>query len=107
MSPDKSIRDATVIFYQMLQRVRRYPNILEHQPSIAVVMPAYRVASLITEVIARIPPEVGYIIVVDDASPDNLRRHLLEIPDPRLIVLCHKANRGVGGGENCFYGTRA
>ena len=60
-------------------------------------MPAYRVASLITEVIARIPPEVGHIIVVDDASPDNLQEVLQEIPDPRLIVLCHKANRGVGG----------
>ena len=82
----------------MLQRVGRYPNIiLEHQPSIAVVIPAYRVASLITDVIARIPPEVGHIIVVDDASPDNLQEVLQEIPDPRLIVLCHKANRGVGG----------
>ena len=68
-----------------------------HQPSIAVVIPAYRVASLITDVIARVPPAVGHIIVVDDASPDNLQEVLQKIPDPRLIVLCHKANRGVGG----------
>src|SRR5712691_828031 len=82
----------------MIQRVQRYPNIMyEHQPSIVVVIPAYRVASLITEVITRVPPEVGHIIVVDDASPDNLQEVLQKIPDPRLIVLCHTANRGVGG----------
>jgi len=40
------------------------------------VILAYRVASLITDVIARIPPEVGHIIVVDDASPDNLQEVL-------------------------------
>src|SRR5215831_5901080 len=85
-------------FYHMIQRVQRYPNTRdEHQPSIVVVIPAYRVASLITEVITRIPPEVGHIIVVDDASPDNLQEVLHKIPDQRLIVLGHKANRGVGG----------
>ena len=68
----------------------------EHQPSIAVVMPAYHVASLITDVIARIPREVRYIIVVDDASPDNLQEVLHRIPDQRLVVLGHKANQGVG-----------
>lgn len=67
------------------------------QPSIAVVIPAYRVAGLIADVIARIPPDVAYIIVVDDASPDNLQEVLRHIPDPRLIVLCHSTNRGVGG----------
>ena len=82
----------------MIHRVRQYPHTVhEHQPSIAVVMPAYRVASLITEVIARVPPEVSHIIVVDDASPDNLQEVLQKIPDQRLIVLGHKANRGVGG----------
>ena len=71
----------------MIHRVRQYPHTVhEHQPSIAVVMPAYRVASLITEVIARVPPEVGHIIVVDDASPDNLQEVLQKIPDQRLIV---------------------
>ena len=52
----------------------------EHQPSIVVVIPAYRVASLITDVIARVPPEVRHIIVVDDASPDNLQEVLQGCP---------------------------
>src|SRR5215470_1021015 len=80
----------------MIQRVQRYPNTMDgHQPSIVVVIPAYRVVSLITEVITRIPPEVGRIIVIDDASPNNLQEVLQKIPDPRLIVLCHKENRDV------------
>jgi dolichol-phosphate mannosyltransferase len=82
----------------MRQRAQRYPNTMpEPQPSIAVVIPAYRVASYITEVIARIPPAVDHIIVVDDASPDNLQEVLQQIPEQRLIVLRHKTNRGVGG----------
>ena len=67
------------------------------QPSIAVVIPAYRVATLVAAVIARMPPEVTHIIVVDDASPDNLQEVLQHITDPRLIVLRHPVNRGVGG----------
>ena len=37
--------------------------------SIAVVIPAYRVAEQIADVIAKIPPYIRHIIVVDDASP--------------------------------------
>ncbi len=62
-----------------------------------MVIPAYRVATLIAGVIARIPPAVTHIIVVDDASPDNVQEVLRRILDPRLIVLSHPANRGVGG----------
>lgn len=66
-------------------------------PSIAVVIPAYRVAALVGGVIARVPPAVRHIIVVDDASPDDLQEVLARVPDPRLVVLGHDANRGVGG----------
>jgi glycosyltransferase involved in cell wall biosynthesis len=66
-------------------------------PAIAVVMPAYRCAASIADVIARIPPLVRHIIVVDDASPDGLSGVLSAISDPRLIVLAHPENRGVGG----------
>jgi dolichol-phosphate mannosyltransferase len=69
----------------------------ESQPSIAVVIPAYRVASLIEYVLTRVPEQVSHIIVVDDASPDNLQEVLGKIADPRLIVLRHATNRGVGG----------
>ncbi len=69
----------------------------EPHPSIAVVIPAYRVASQIAGVIAGVPADVRHILVVDDASPDTLQAVLEEVSDPRLIVLRHDKNRGVGG----------
>jgi glycosyltransferase involved in cell wall biosynthesis len=65
--------------------------------SIAAVIPAYRVARHIAGVVARVPPGVRHIIVVDDASPDDLQAVLATVTDPRLIVLRHETNRGVGG----------
>lgn len=66
-------------------------------PVIAVVIPAYRVASHVGDVIARVPSEVRNIIVVNDASPDALHEVLAKVTEPRLIVLRHDVNRGVGG----------
>ncbi len=37
-------------------------------PTIAVVIPAFRSAALIADVIARIPPEVRHVIVVEDVA---------------------------------------
>jgi len=64
--------------------------------SVAVVIPAFRVADRIAGVIARVPSHVRHIVVVDDASPDALRDVLTSVSDPRLVVLRHDANRGVG-----------
>ncbi len=65
--------------------------------SLAVVIPAYRVAAFIRDVIARVPASVRHVIVVDDASPDDLQAVLATVSDPRWVVLRHAANRGVGG----------
>lgn len=66
-------------------------------PSIAIVIPAYRAAGTIVGVLAKIPAEVQHVVVVDDASPDSLQDVLAEITDPRVLVLRHESNRGVGG----------
>ncbi len=63
---------------------------------IAVVIPAFRVAPQILNVIKRIPGDVQSIIVVDDGSPDNLQEVLKKISDPRLLVLRHETNQGMG-----------
>lgn len=63
----------------------------------AVVIPAYRVATHIRDVVARIPPYVSHIVVVNDRSPDNLDEVLEGIDDARLVVVRHDVNRGVGG----------
>jgi glycosyltransferase involved in cell wall biosynthesis len=63
---------------------------------IIAVLPAYRSARHIAGVLARIPPAVAHVLVVDDASPDDLQEVLAGVTDPRLEVLRHAANRGVG-----------
>jgi glycosyltransferase involved in cell wall biosynthesis len=64
---------------------------------VAVVIPCYKVRDQILEVLAGIGPEVSRIYVVDDACPQ--KTGLLveeECRDPRVEVLRHPANRGVG-----------
>jgi dolichol-phosphate mannosyltransferase len=70
---------------------------MDRRPAIAVVIPAYRVASHIVSVITRVPSDVRHIIVVDDASPDQLQEALAKLSERRLIILRHDVNRGVGG----------
>ncbi len=64
---------------------------------VAVVVPAYRVADRVAGVVTRIPPFVAHIVVVDDASPDDIAGALSGIRDPRLCLLRHARNQGVGG----------
>lgn len=66
--------------------------------TVAVVIPSYRVTAHILQVIAEIGPEVQHIYVVDDACPDD--SGLLvesQCTDPRVKVLRHAVNQGVGG----------
>lgn len=64
----------------------------------AVVIPCYKVSASILDVIAAIGPEVTLIYVVDDACPE-LSGKLVEdrCTDPRIRVLFHPSNQGVGG----------
>ena len=61
------------------------------------MIPAYRAAGTIGGVLAKIPAEVRHVVVVDDASPDSLQDLLEEVNDPRVVLLRHESNRGVGG----------
>lgn len=65
---------------------------------IAVVIPCFRVAAQVGEVIAKIPAMVSRIYVVDDCCPEG-SGDLVErtCSDPRVLVLRHAENRGVGG----------
>jgi dolichol-phosphate mannosyltransferase len=65
--------------------------------SIAVVIPAYNVASHIPGVVAGIPAIVDRIYVVNDASRDNTAAVLATITNPRVTVISHEKNQGVGG----------
>lgn len=65
---------------------------------IAVVIPCYRVADKILGVIASIGPEVSRIFVVDDCCPEGSGKLVASRSlDPRVRVIFHSENRGVGG----------
>ena len=66
--------------------------------SIAVVIPCYRVTAHVLQVIAAVGGEVCRIYVVDDACPDGSGTLVREqCADPRVTVVFHETNLGVGG----------
>jgi glycosyltransferase involved in cell wall biosynthesis len=69
------------------------------QFSIAVVIPCYKVEKEIESVLRSIPSYICHIIVVNDASPDRSREVVenAAADDPRIILLNHEKNQGVGG----------
>jgi glycosyltransferase involved in cell wall biosynthesis len=64
---------------------------------IAVVVPAYREERHVADVITTAPDLVDHIIVVDDASPDATSQAARAVGDPRVEVIRHERNSGVGG----------
>ncbi|MCK7475879.1 MAG: glycosyltransferase [Rhodopseudomonas palustris] len=44
-----------------------------------------------------IPSYVDWIIVIDDASQDDTLETLRQLMDPRVMVIDHDRNQGVGG----------
>jgi len=67
------------------------------KPSIAVVIPSYKVAHHIASVILGIPKIVEHIIVVDDKCPQNSGKIAQDLSDARVYVVYHGENQGVGG----------
>ncbi len=72
--------------------------------AIAVVIPSYRVTRHILGVIESIGPEVLRIYVVDDKCPDNSGEFVrANCQDPRVVVIFHEQNQGVGGAVMSGY----
>jgi dolichol-phosphate mannosyltransferase len=67
------------------------------------VIPAYRAAGSIAQVIAGIPSFVRHVVVVNDASPDETSDAVRAVGDPRVVVIEHEHNRGVGGATLTGY----
>lgn len=76
-------------------------------PVVAVVIPAYRAASTIEAVIAGVPAFVRHIVVVNDGSPDDTADIVRSIKDPRIVLVEHERNQGVGGAVLTGYARAA
>ncbi len=71
---------------------------------IAVAIPCYKVTQRVLGVIEAIGPEVSVIYAVDDACPDHSGSFIQShCSDPRVQVLFHAENRGVGGAVVSAY----
>jgi dolichol-phosphate mannosyltransferase len=71
---------------------------------VAVIVPCYRVREQVLGVLEAIGPECRAIYVVDDGCPEGSGRHVqAHATDPRVRVLFHEINRGVGAAVMTGY----
>ena len=66
---------------------------------LTVVMPAFNEETTLEQIVNRVlaQPEVGQLIIVDDASSDNTPKILLRIgQNPKVQVITHPRNMGKG-----------
>jgi glycosyltransferase involved in cell wall biosynthesis len=66
--------------------------------SVVVVIPAYRARATIRRVVERCLEVADAIVVVDDACPESTGA-VVQGLDPRVHVVRHAVNRGVGGAS--------
>lgn len=83
---------------------REVGDAMHNTRGIAAVVPCYRVRDAVLAVIADIPAYVQRIYCVDDACPEKSGDFIeRECRDPRIVVLRHAKNQGVGGAVMTGY----
>ena len=66
-------------------------------PRIAVVVPCYKVATQVLQVLTAMPALISKVYCVDDGCPQTTGDHIsAHCHDLRVVVLRHPRNRGVG-----------
>lgn len=66
--------------------------------TIGVVIPAYNEGKLISKVMDTMPDFVDYMIIVNDGSKDETKKRIEDqaLCDPRIIMVDHEVNKGLG-----------
>lgn len=77
---------------------RRRTDVPAESSRIAIVIPCFNAARHVVSVLARIGPECWRVYVVDDGCPQRSGDIVeAQCSDPRVQVIRHAANQGVGG----------
>lgn len=66
------------------------------RPRVAAVVPAFDEAALVARTLRAVPARVDAVWVVDDGSRDDTAARAAAVPDPRVRVVRHPRNLGVG-----------
>ena len=69
----------------------------------AVVVPAYKVSGHIKDVVESVPDLIDCIIVIDDKCPEGSGKIAQSLNDPRVSVIYHEKNKGVGASVKSGY----
>ena len=70
---------------------------------IAIVIPAYNEQRLLPKTLAGMPALAAHIIVVNDASTDDTALAVSTSSDPRVELVSHAKNQGVGAAIRSGY----
>ena len=70
---------------------------------VAVAIPAYKAERSILGVLRGLPAWIDHVVVVDDGSPDRTADLAGSLGDPRIAVIRHGKNLGVGAAMKTAY----
>jgi glycosyltransferase involved in cell wall biosynthesis len=70
---------------------------------VAVVVPAFDEERLVAETVRGIPAFVDRVYVVDDGSRDRTAAVIVDLADPRVLLIRHDRNLGVGAAITTGY----
>jgi glycosyltransferase involved in cell wall biosynthesis len=76
---------------------------LFQQSTVAVIVPCFNEARLVGRTLQRLPAWVDHVIAVDDASHDATPQAILAVGDPRVTLIRHAVNQGVGAAIRTGY----
>ncbi|WP_051988193.1 glycosyltransferase family 2 protein [Bosea sp. UNC402CLCol] len=78
------------------------------RPTVAVIIPCYRVRAHIETVVRNVKDKVDHVFVVDDKCPEESGALVAErFPDTNVTVITHEVNQGVGGAMMTGYRAAA
>ena len=76
---------------------------LFQQANVAVIVPCFNESRLVGRALRRLPAFIDSVIAVDDASRDATAEAILSVGDPRVTLVRHATNQGVGAAIRTGY----